>query len=477
MTTKTEKTEKQKSIQSAPREKLNMTSTIAYSIGSSGANASFYMINNYLMLFYTDVVTLSAAAISLIMLIARIWDAANDPMMGVIEDRTHSKLGKFRPWLVVGPPFLAVFNVLTFTVFPLQGVTKAVVCALCYIGAGMSYTVVQVAINGLVNRITNDSANKMKVISISQIANQIGQAAVAAALMPIILHFSGSNVANAKGYFMGTLILSLVTLPMIWFAAWKCREVNSEAGEDTSASKQKKKKGSVLVSLKAMLKNDQLVAAITATFVSCIATIGRSSMLSYYLIYVIGGYELVSPVFTILTVAQMIGNIPLPKLTEKFGKKRVFVTACLVQAVVLVVMFFAGAMPKAAVIALSAIIGLCMASGSCTYAFICDCVEYGDWKFSRRDDGLAFSMMSFGVKLASAISGAVGVPLLMAAGYVANQAQSAGTLTAINALVNLAPAIILLIAMIPLTRYKLDGKMMEKISADLAERRSTAAKD
>ena len=136
---------------------LPLGSTVAYAIGSSGANVSFYMINNYLMLFYTDIVTLSAAAISAIMLIARIWDAVNDPMMGMIEDRTRTRWGKFRPWLMIGPPFLAIFNLLTFTAFPLQGATKAIVCGICYIFAGMAYTVVQVAINGLVNRIRSSS--------------------------------------------------------------------------------------------------------------------------------------------------------------------------------------------------------------------------------------------------------------------------------------------------------------------------------
>ena len=75
----------------AENAKLSLASTIAYAIGSSGGNVSFYMINNYLMLFYTDVVTLSAAAISTIMLVARIWDAINDPMMGMIEDRTRTR--------------------------------------------------------------------------------------------------------------------------------------------------------------------------------------------------------------------------------------------------------------------------------------------------------------------------------------------------------------------------------------------------
>ena len=199
---------------------LPLGSTIAYAIGSSGANVSFYMINNYLMLFYTDIVTLSAAAISAIMLIARIWDAVNDPMMGMVEDRTRTRWGKFRPWLMIGPPFLAIFNLLTFTAFPLQGAAKAIVCGVCYIFAGMAYTVVQVAINGLVNRITNDSQSKMNVIAIAQIANQIGQVIIAAVLMPVILHFSaGGEVADAHGYFMGTLFASIVTVPMIWFAA------------------------------------------------------------------------------------------------------------------------------------------------------------------------------------------------------------------------------------------------------------------
>ena len=123
------------------------------------------------------------------------------------------------------------------------------------------------------------------------------------------------------------------------------------------------------------------------------------------------------------------------------------------------------------VIILSAVIGLFGASGSITYAFVCDCVEYGDWKYGIRDDGLAFSMMSFGVKLSSAITGAIGVPLLVAVGYVAGQVQSSGTTTAINAIVNLIPAVILLISLIPLCKYKLDKETMQKISTELAERR------
>ena len=458
-------------VSAEKKEKLNIGSTIAYAIGSSGANASFYMINNYLMLFYTDIVGLTATAISLIMLIARIWDAANDPMMGMIEDRTKTKLGKFRPWLIVGPPFLALFNILTFTVFPMHGAVKAVVCGICYIGAGMAYTVVQVAINGLVNRITNDSQSKMKVISIAQIANQIGQIGVAAVLMPIILFFSGSDVANARGYFIGTLILCLITVPMIWFTAWRCREVSVESNDEVVAATGEKKK--VSDSLKLLLKNDQLVIAVLSTFLSCVGIIGRYALLSYYIIYVAGSYTLIAPVFSLMSFAQMIGNVPLPYFTGKFGKKTVYIVANFCSALAMVILFLLGQTTPAMVIALSAIIGFFGASGSISYSFICDCVEYGDWKYQIRDDGLAFSLMSFGVKLSQAITGAIGAPLLIAVGYVANQAQTAGTVTAINAIINIVPAVFLVVATLPVIfGYKLDTKMMDKITAELVERRA-----
>lgn len=456
---------------SKPKSKLNYTSTIAYAIGSSGANVSFYMINNYLMLFYTDVVGLAASAISIIMLVARIWDAANDPMMGIIEDRTHTKIGKFRPWLVVGPPFLAIFNVLTFTVFPLQGTLKAIVCGACYIGAGMAYTVVQVAISGLVNRITNDSQNKMKIISIAQIANQVGQIAIAAVLMPVILRFSGGSVPNGRGYFWGTVFVSVITLPMIWFCAWKCREVTVDSPK--ASNDEPKEKRSLSKSLKLTLSNDQLRIAVFCTFVGCLSTIGRYGLLSYYIIYVVGSYELISPVFSIMSFAQMIGNIPLPFLTGKFGKKRVFIVMSILNAATLTGLFFVPAGNSTMVIALSAVIGFFSAATSISYAFVCDCVEYGDWKYGIRDEGLAFSLMSFGVKLASAITGAVGVPLLMAVGYVANQAQTAGTTTAINVIVNIVPAAIILLSLIPFVKYKLDQKTMDQISSELETRRES----
>ena len=132
-------------------EKASIKLLTGYGLGEVACQMSWYMINNYLNIFYTDVVGLSGAAISAIVLIARIWDAINDPMMGQIADRTNTRWGRFRPYLFFAPPFLAIFNILTFTVFPIQGLPKIILCGACYIGAGMAYTACSIAYQALLN--------------------------------------------------------------------------------------------------------------------------------------------------------------------------------------------------------------------------------------------------------------------------------------------------------------------------------------
>ena len=137
-------------------EKASPKLLVGYGLGEIGCQMSWYMINNYLNIFYTDVVGLTGAAISTIVLIARVWDAINDPMMGQIADRTNTRWGKFRPYLMFAPPVLAIFNILTFTVFPVQGLTKVILCGVCYIGAGMAYTACSIAYQAPLNVIAVD---------------------------------------------------------------------------------------------------------------------------------------------------------------------------------------------------------------------------------------------------------------------------------------------------------------------------------
>ncbi len=459
---------------SMPKEKMNVLSAAGYAVGYSGVNVVWYMINNYLMLFYTDVVGLAAGAISAIMLIARIWDAVNDPMMGAIVDRTRTKWGKFKPYIVIAPPFLAIFNVLTFTAWPMEGMTKVVVCLLCYIGVGMAYTVVQTAVNGLVNRLSNDSQIKMDITSIAQVGSSIVQMILSATAMPLILYFSKSDVANGTGYFYGTIVFSLISVPMFWFCAAFCKEKKDKKTEDTLQAETpvKKEKQSFKRSIQALVKNRMLLISIFSTFIGAMGAIARMSMLTYYLIYVAGAYTIIAPTFTIISACQMAGNVCLPFLTRKFGKIGTFKLMLGGNAASMLLMFFMPGASTPVILGMSALYGFTNAGASICYGMCCDSIDYGEYKYGVRDDALGFSFMGLAVKCATAVTGSIGVLALSAVGYVPNAEQTAGAITGINVIVNLAPAILVAISIAVMFLYTLDEKTMEKIHAELEVRRA-----
>lgn len=454
------------------KEKMDRGSAVAYAIGFGGTNVIWYMINNYLMLFYTDIVTLSAGAISTILVIARVWDAVNDPMMGAIVDRTNTRWGKFKPYLVIGAPFLAIFNVLCFTVWPMEGAKKAVVCLITYILVGMAYTVMQVTANALVNRLSNDSQIKMNIISLAQVVSSIIQTVLGAVAMPMILFFSHGDTPTGTGYNRATIVFSVIAIPMFWYCAWRCKEVDQETIVVDTVKTEKPQNASLGKSLKSLLKNRMILICVAMVFIGAMAAIARMSLLSYYLIYVAGAYNYIAPTFTIISLLQIVGNMILPFMTKKVGKIRWFVITMVLNALSMIVLFFAPAGNVAILLICSGIYGITNSATSISYSMLCDSIEYGDYMYGVRDDALAFSLQSFGVKVAQAITGSIGVLALAAVGYVANAQQTPATMTGINCIVNLIPAFLTLVSLLLMVFYKLDEKTMVKISETLAARKA-----
>lgn len=446
----------------------NKRTTVFYSMAMMGSGISWYMINNYLMLFYTDIVGLAASSISLIMLIARIWDAINDPMMGMIIDRTESRWGKFRPYIIIGAPFLAVFNLLTFTVFPLKGAAKVVICLICYVGAGMAYTAVGTAVNGIVNRLSKDSQTRMNMTSIGMTAQSVMNTILSAEAMTIILAYSVGDSADAHGYFIGALIFSLVSIPLTVLGGFGCKEI--PASEMRNAQSEKVEKKPIGESLKNIIKNKQLLITVWSVITGSLAVAGRMTLLSYYLIYVCGSYTLISPVFTIMTIFQILGNLIIPFGTKKFGKRNFLIIMMLLEIVGTVTLFFGPADNTAFVMLVTAFIGFANAFYIINYGMVFDCIDYGELHYGTREEALSTTFLTLGVKIATALVGAGGAILLSAIGYIPNQEQTAFVQTGINFIVNVLPAILIAISIIPLFWYKLDNKEMQKIKSQLAER-------
>lgn len=450
------------------QEKTSMKTAFFYSFGEVGSQLSWAMINSYLTIFYTDVVGLTAAAISIIMLVARVWDAINDPMMGMIADRTNTRWGKFRPYLMFAPPFLAVFNVLTFTVFPVEGMAKVLLCLVCYVGAGMAYTAVCITYGALVNRLARDSQVRMNYTSARAIGASVTQFVIGAAAMPLILYFSGSDMPQARGYFITAVICSVVMLPIFWLCAYNCKEtVVVEKVEQVEGPKEKR---SVLQSLKLMSKNKMLLITVFCVFMGAASTMGRMGLLSYYAIYVVGSAMALPAIFSAMNIFNFVGCLLLPVTTRIFGKRNWLIILNIVQIAAFVIMFLVPANNMVFLVGISCVIGITNSASNVCTGMLSDCIEYGDWKYGIREEGLTYSYMSFGVKLATAVTGSVGVLLLAATGFVPNAEQTEAAKTGINAIVNLLPAVMVFVSMVPLFFYKLNKKTMDMIVAEIDAR-------
>ena len=450
------------------KEKASPKLLVGYGLGEVGCQMSWYMINNYLNIFYTDIVGLSGAAISAIVLIARIWDAINDPMMGQIADRTNTRWGRFRPYLFFAPPFLAIFNILTFTVFPVQGIAKVLLCAVCYICAGMAYTACSIAYQALLNVIAVDSRIRQLLATARSTGASIIGIILSMVAMPLILRFSstvndaGEKMADAHGYFIATVIFSLALIPVFWICAAICKETYTDKLHSNASAE----KASFVSNMKGLLQNDQLLLVVIATVIGTICVTGRYGILVYHVIYVVGGPQYIATMFTAMTVGQLVGTLTVPLGTKYFGKRNYMIIMNIIMAAGFVALFLNPTSNPVFLIGASFIGSLGFGAPAICYGMVGDSLEYGDWKLGKRQEGLAASMLSFGVKLATAICAPV-VLLLEAVGYVPNVEQAASTKMGINFMVNMLPAILAIVSIIPLFWYKLSDKRVAEIREDL----------
>ena len=445
--------------------KTNPKLAISYAFGEVGSNMSWYMINNYLMLFYTDVVSLSAGAISMIMLIARVWDAINDPMMGNIADRTHSRWGKFRPYIMFAPPFLAVFNILTFTVFPVHGMAKVLLCLVTYVGAGMSYTACNISYQALQNVCAIDSRVRMNLATARGIGSSVIGIVLSVVAAPALLYFSapGAEAADAKGYFAFTIILSVCMMIAYWICAAGCKEHYTEQLHADDGEKNVR----FIDGLKEAVKNDQLMMVVISTILGTICVTGRMGLLTYYIIYVVGDFRSIATVFTVMTVFQLIGTLSLPIATKLMSKKTYLIVLQAVMNIGFLAMFFLADRGIMVVLVLSAICGFTNSAANLCFGLVGDSLEYGAWKTGVRREGIVASMLSFGAKISTAICGSVGVLLLAAVGYVAGAEQTEAAKQGINFVVNIIPMIIGWLSIVPMLFYKLTPARVTEIRADL----------
>jgi sugar (glycoside-pentoside-hexuronide) transporter len=451
-------------------KKASLKGMISYGLGDLAGQFVWTFIGSYLTIFYTDIVGLAPAAISLIMLGARIWDAVNDPIMGAIAENTRNKLGRFRPWITYGCPILAVFLVLTFT-HPFSGSSAAGViwATVTYVVAGMIYTLVGIPYDALAAVMTEDPKQLNVINTLRMVGMYAGNLIIGAATAGLALHFSaaGATAADGRGYLYVAIIYGIISIPLYLIVGTQCKEVVHPV---------KRVKFSLKATFANNFKNKYIVIMFLINLFVMLNMMIKNTFIPYYAQYCLNNYAMIATLSSIPMIVSIASTVVAPFIGNRIGTKNAMILAVVIQMVGNVIMFVAPFNNIPLVM-----VGFCIAgwgSGGLGMSLVADAIDYMELKTGVRNDGTAYAFAGFGRKLGSALAGSVGVWLLSMVGYIPNAEQAAATLQGIKGIVSLTPfisglAIIILLAVF----WDLSPKQAEENRKKLSEQRAASEKE
>lgn len=414
-------------------------------MGEAGSQFSWSLISSYLTIFYTDVVGLLPAVISLIMLIARIWDAVNDPMFGAIAENTSTKMGRYRPYILFGAPIMAILNCLTFLNLDLSIAGKAIWCGITYIGCGMAYTAVNISVGCLANSMTSDNKQRVSLNAFRGIMGGVIQILIGAVTMPLIMKFGYGSTASARGYFLTAVVFSLLSIPCFLICVFTTKEtIGNERYQ-----KRKSTIKALFRSFQYTFTDKNALLLILAELAFLTGIFGRLGIMAYYFIYILKQPQLIAGFATAMSIGMMMVNFYAPYILNRIDKKNVGVISSVLQALCCVVFFFTGeAQMSSVMIILGFLYGITNVGGLVSYTLGAEIIDDNWLRSGIRSDGVIYSCISFSTKLGNAIGGSAGILVMGLVGFQANTEMSSSTLTKMNAVINFGPALMFIISAI-----------------------------
>lgn len=433
---------------------------LAYGFGCFGQNFAYYFLANYILFFFTDVFGILPAAAGTLLLITKIWDGINDPLMGIIVDRTRSRWGKFRPWLIFTPILFAPVSILCFSAPDLTPAAKIIWAYATYILFDMTYTASDVPYWAMSSAMTANTTERNSVVVYPRFVATIAVAIATVGTLPLIHFFqdlAGGNSARAdRGFQLTALLYGILTVVCFAVTFFLVRE-----RVIVPPSKQKAKAKEILHTL---TRNSPLVLLIISGLFVNVASGAKLSTLIYYAKYNLGN-EMLNPVIAAINIPFILLGIAItPKIAKRFGKKITYMILNAIFAIGSLGFFLSGWENLVILLIWSCISSLGMAAPLVLQtSMIADTIEYAELKTGQRSEGLIFSSQTFMVKLASAFTAWVTGIILTSSGFVANIAQSEQSLKGIHDIISLVPFIACTIAIIPMFFYPLTEKKHAEI--------------
>jgi GPH family glycoside/pentoside/hexuronide:cation symporter len=442
-------------------QKLSIGEKIGYSLGDSAANFIFQTVMMFLMFFYTDVMGISPVIAGVIFLITRIWDAVNDPMIGAIADRTNTRWGKFRPWILISAIPFGVIGILMFTAPNLSPTGKIIYAFITYNLMMMIYTVNNVPYCSLMGVLTGDSIERTGLASYRFIFAMLATLVVQSFSMDLVKYFGKGN--DAKGFQLTMAVFCSLAVIFFFITFFTTKERVKPDPKQITSLKQ---------DIKDLTHNPAWLAIVFLTVFVFVYLSLRGAMTPYYFKYYVGREDLLGK-FNMLGMIVTLACILLAKpLAVRFGKRNTFLVCLFLTAVFASAYIF---IPRDAIVVMfvfQVLVSGCYAPTiPMLWAMIADVADYGEWKTGRRATGMTFSATTFGLKMGLSLGGALTGWLLSYYGYVANQEQTEFALKGIRWMMSIIPAIPFFIGVAILFFYKITKHTELQMTQELIERR------
>lgn len=455
-------------LESSKVKPFGMQDKVGYMLGDVGSCVLFNFIGSYLLVFYTDVFGISAAAVGTLMAVSRVWDAINDPMMGVIVDkRKRTKDGKFRPYLkYMGIP-LGIFTILTFLVIPNmpQGM-KLPYAYITYIGFGMAYTAINIPYGSLASVMTNDPVQRTELSTWRNISSIF-------AMIPLMvltpkLVFDASDAVSPKGFLIAA-VLYVIIANIGYRLCYKMttERIINEVKEDAP-------KASLGETLKTLGKNKALIGLI----LSSLGTLTAMFLPNALNAYLFKDYFQAPGLLSLAGLLPMVGTflaIPVTgKLVAKFGKKNIAIYSGIVSIAAYVVLVLFPTKNPMLYIALITVSGFGTALyGMIVWALVGDVIDYQEYLSGKREEGIVYATYSLSRKLVQAIVGSIGGFALAAIGYQSGAATQAPEVAeSIRTIITVVPLIGFIFGTVCLKFvYNLSNKTLNEVNEELERRR------
>jgi len=441
--------------------RLSVREKIGYGLGDTASHFVWDMVGFWILIFYTDTFGIPAAAAGTIMLIARFWDMLSDPLMGVIADRTNTRWGKFRPYILFMALPYSVLAVLTFSTPDLSTTGKVIYAGTTYLLLMTVFTAINLPYSSLGAVMTSDSYERAGLNSYRFVFAFAGQLIVTGTALYLANYFGKGNMA--RGYQHTLILFSLISLFlfMVTFATTRERVAPPPAQQNNLKE-----------DVRNLFRNRPWVILFFVGIISFVMFALQNLTIAYYFKYYIGKEESVQLFNVIGTIALIVG-IPLSKpLAKKYGKRNIYIASSLLSGIFFILLYIPDDNNIFTVYVLNILAKFTYAPAvPLLWTMLADAADYSEWKFGRRSTGLVFSAATFAQKAGWGIGGALAGWLLATFRFVPNIEQTASTLNGIKLMISVFPGLLYMSCAIILYFYAIDQKTCIEMQTELEQRR------